>query len=59
MKTSDGNPDEASSRPEARAELRVIWEDEKVRDLGRWLKRMEADNYEAMVPLSREEIYDR
>ena len=59
MITSDVDPNEALPRFEAREELRVGSEDGNVRDLERMLKWMEADNSQAMVPLSREEIYDR
>jgi hypothetical protein len=59
VKASDVHPDEALPRSEAREDLRAGSEDGKVRDLERMLKGMEADNCEAMVPLSREEIYDR
>jgi len=59
VKMSDVDPDETLPGFEAREELRAGSEDGKVRDLERMLKGMEADNSEAMVPLAREEIYDR
>jgi hypothetical protein len=59
VKASDVHPDEALPRSEAREDLRTGSEDGKVRDFERMLKGMEADNSQAMVPLSREEIYDQ
>jgi hypothetical protein len=59
VNTRNEDPDEALPGSDAPTEQRVRAEDGRVRDLGRLLKGMEADNSEAMVPLAREKIYDR